>query len=170
MTAHTTLRWGDSHLVPIINAGGDVRNYATKQLVAAHWRWPLSWNVLLIVQPFFEPGEAATFTVAWDVVIGVGQTTQTFTLFQSVAPPYNSIIDQRFWPAQDLQITGRVSGNSSRQEGILLGAFVAPQTEPHAMTELLEHARGARPQVQQHPQQVEWMPPGFVPEELGYRR
>ena len=165
MTAHDTLRWGDTRGFQL-SAGEAATDTPTQQLVAAHWDYPITWTVLLVMTPQLTGAEVNPFTVTYNVTVGVGQGTHTYPLtYDFIAGGfYAPISDQKFIPAQDLQINALLTGNPSNNEGFQIGAFAAPMTEPHAMREIGRILRG---ESQSH---VQWMPPGFHPEEMGYRR
>jgi len=179
-SAHDTLRWGETQtLVVPVGFNGDVSPVpegttpplVTKQMLAAHWRWPLSWVVTLIMQPAFNADETNTFYVQWQFTVGVGQAICTFYYLYTFAPTgglYTAQNVQLFTPAQDLQVNAALAcpsgAVSSKPESFNLAAFSAPVTEPHAMTHLLDKARG---HAEEH---VPWMPPGFNETDMGYRR
>jgi hypothetical protein len=173
--AHTTLRWGGSQTFAINPVPGEpdvVVNYPSKQLVALQWRWPVSWNVFTAIVPMFDPSEGATFTMSLEYVLGVGQGIDSFTRNFTIAPTAGvypvSVTDQIFLPAQDIQITAVLSGKqqTAQPEMCKVAVWGAPQTEVHALLELLQFLRGEGSD-QRQPQ---WMPPGFHPEPVHYRR
>jgi hypothetical protein len=165
MTAHDSLRWGDTKGFTLA-AGEAATDMPTQQLVSARWDYPISWTVLLVMVPQLDPAETQPFTVTYKITVGVGQGTQTYpvTYGFTAAGFYVPISDQKTIPSQDLQIIASLTGNPSVNEGFLIGAFAAPVTEVFALRELMRAARG---EGEKH---VQWMPHGFYPEEMGYRR
>lgn len=152
-----TLRWGDTEtlkIAPTQNSGDFAVPQNTKQLIAAHWRWPLVWALRVIIRPQLDPAETATINLAVDVVVGSGQSQATARFLYNVAPVagvYPPINDLQFIPACDIQAEALVLGSTAlfvpnAGQSIITGLFVAPQTEPHAMTRiyemLLEHGGG----------------------------
>jgi len=150
-----TLRWGDSQQLIIPATAGDFALLQTsKQMIAAHWRWPLVWALRVIIRPFLDPTEAATIHLAVDVVVGSGQSQATARFLYNLAPnaggTYDPINDLQFIPACDIQASALILGStalfSNVEESIAFGLFVAPQTEVHAPTriyeKLLEHGGG----------------------------
>lgn len=175
-SAQDTLRWGDTLVQPFsggadLSAGGQ----GTKQVVSARWRYPISWKLMCMatIQP--PAGETATFNVRPLVVVGSGQGQMQIRLPPLVlAPPYGDVVAFFTIPAQDLQVRFLLEGVSDavagNQGNIQVGAYVAPITEPHAMTHLADgFMRDER--FAQEARQGGWMQPaGFVEEPLGYRR
>jgi len=183
-SAHDTLRWGDTLVVPnlaTLNATETSPSSSfTKQLVAAHWRWPLVWVCHLVVQPNLQ-GETQTFLINLLLNLGCGQGVIPFTRQYTLAPPYTALTgpstitdlsDTFQLPGQDIQAQVSVStvGNDqptgSTAQALTIGFFVAPLTEPHAMTlmhDKIVHGEG--------PQPAQWMDgqTGFHPEPLRYR-
>lgn len=168
MTAHDTMRWGDVETIPGLERLGlaEFPVLVSKQLAQAHWRWPLSWNVWLVLLPAFDAAEAGTFEVTFRVTLGVGQAQVEAPIPFTLTAPYAPIIDQRFIPGENLQFRASVKatvGPTSAPDAITLAVFCAPETEPHAMTEMLEAARGDPAKV------TEWMQnQPFTPEALQY--
>jgi hypothetical protein len=173
-SALDTLRWGDAEALLGLEklSGIESDGVVSKQLVQAHWKWPLSWAYWAMFIPSFDSTESATFTAEVNLTIGVGQGQATTKIRYAIAPTgavYFPVNDQKLIPGQDLQIRVNVTGkaalsNPNGQDILLVGVFVAPQTEPHAMREILETMRG------QGEDQVEWMREGFHPQGLHYRR
>jgi hypothetical protein len=168
--ATDTLRWGDTDHRPINKTGpAEVVAFQSRQLVNAHWRWPLTWCVVTSIQPQMAAGEAGTFTVSIAFNVGLGQANSGFAIpfALTAAGLYAPVFDQRFIPAQDLQINAFIVGTSTiaAQENIQISVWVAPMTEPHAMTHILERMGGDPPRGEHS-----WMGPGFTPEPLEYRR
>jgi hypothetical protein len=174
-SAHDTLRWGDSQTLEGLEtlAGGESDQVISKQMVAAHWRWPLSWNLWVAFVPIFDSTETATFTATLNVTIGVGQAIMTFPISYALAPTagvYVPVFDQKLVPAQDLQIRVEVTGkaaltNPTGTDSLTVGLFVAPQTEPHAFTMLMDRIVSG-----ERPDNVPWMQEGFTEAPMGYRR
>lgn len=169
-TTHGTLRWGDVQEVVGLEAtfSDAARTFPTVQLNQAHWEWPLTWCWWLALVPNMAKAETGTFKVRVDVTLGVGQAQATFPLFYALAPTggiYLPVTDQRFFPAQDLQLRAIVSGAASQNapDGVTISSFLAPQTEPHAMTHMLDHVEG------KGGDQVEWMQSPFQEQPLRYR-
>lgn len=184
--AQDTLRWGGMLGVPI-SAGPaqaeldqvlrEASARSGMQLVDAHWRWPLTWAVALVVTP---QGLTGDVNVQFEIVIGSGDAQQR--ILRTVTVPSGSVdtaVDNTLaLPACDLLIrpvailTEGEGGHPLAGPGnVEIGAFVAPETEPHAMLHMLEclgkmcggadgagHRDGG------------WMPPGFSPERLAYAR
>jgi hypothetical protein len=171
-SALDTLRWGDVQQVVGLEAtfSDATAIFKTVQLNQAHWRWPLSWVWRLALTPQMPAVETGTFKVEIQVTLGVGQAQTTFSLFYSITKTgsvYLPVTDSQLFPAQDIQMRAVVTGAASQAtvtDAIIIGSFLAPQTEPHAMTEMLERMQGKAPD------QVEWMGEGFHPQALHYRR
>ena len=82
--AQDTLRWGSllNVTVPQGNPNQTALNLALmnafgkqgKQLVNAHWRWPLSWRVALMVTPVDVTGD---ILVQFAITVGSGDGQQT---------------------------------------------------------------------------------------------
>jgi hypothetical protein len=189
MSAHDTLRWGDIATIVNLNTlnagfeGGST--LPSKQLVAAHWRWPLVWSAQFVVVPNLTPAETVSFIFQLQLVVGVGQGIVSYSRWYELDPPYNQLkmgIDPALtpvptfladnWelPAQDIQASVLLStlGNNQPtggpQESMSVAFLVAPVTEPHAMTAIHDkqvEGKGG-------PTKVEWMGPGFTPERLQY--
>ena len=175
-SAQDTLRWGDSKTFANLSTTENV-NLSSKQLVAAHWRWPLTWKLMVAVVPAMVAAETAIFTLAIRVTVGSGQGTTTVKLpLIFVAPsagPGSAYLDQTFFfdiPAQDIQVEALLTGTANQPgDSVTVGVYVAPVTEAHAMTHMLDgfakderFGRGER--------EGGWMPPGFHPEPLQYGR
>ena len=194
--AQDTLRWGGrTSLVwgPASPAGGNSNanmqnalNLANgnlgRQLVNAHWRWPLAWQTLVVMQPQFAADETGAVVVSIEWTIGSGDAQLTFSSSYTLAPTpvsgvYASIIDPTiFIPACDImvQVKSLVAApgdgkgpNTATVDSLDIGVFVAPQTEPHATLHLLEHWDKY---LDSGNREDGWMPPGFNPEPLGYTR
>jgi hypothetical protein len=170
-----TLRWGDAETLLGLEtlAGVETTFISSKQLAQAHWRWPLSWSFWAMFVPMFDSTERSTFTVITSVTLGVGQaqlTTEIRTdLPHDAANLYHPVNLAETFPGQDIQVRCRVTGqatltNPNGVNSLAIGVFLAPQTEPHAMTEILARLEG------EPKEQVEWMREGFTPQELHYRR
>ncbi len=122
--------------------------------------------------PQFDSTETGTFTAEFLMTLGVGQGEMQTQLRYTISPTggvYLPQNQQMLVPAQDLQLTVRVTGtatvsNPNGQDNLLVGAFIAPQTEPHAMTAMFELTVEGK-----GPEPVEWMGPGFTPQPLHYR-
>jgi hypothetical protein len=157
MTVHDTLRWGDVETLVIHAAVGEIPTLTSKQLASAHWRWPLTWTVLLPMTAMLEPAETADVIVTIEYTVGVGQAMVTYTEDFTIthASGYAPLSPQRFIPAQDIQIRAFVTTSKTptglADESVQVGCMIAPMTEPHAMTELLEHEVGIAQK------EVEWM-------------
>lgn len=148
MTTLSSVRWGDAQGLELVVGPTGIVNAQSSQLVHATWKWPLTWVVAVILIPQFQATEAGTFTVTVQAVIGVGAGAQPFNLtYAFPAAPYVPVFDQKFFPSQDLQIRASVTGVSTLApgtvEGLQVGLFAAPLTEPHAMTQLLEQVQGS---------------------------
>jgi len=199
MSSQDTVRWGDRLTVTwdangksnagLATALGKALGRQGKQLVNAHWRWPLNWQLALVLVPQFDPAETGIVRVAYQVSFGSGnsiilpfvesiQGTGTAASNATLSLLDTSVL----LPAQDIQVT--VTGLTTDVDsghplqsggGLQIGAFVAPQTEPHAMLEALAclcRLEGSSGGVDQR--HGDWMeggiPPGFHPEPLGYKR
>jgi hypothetical protein len=195
--AADTLRWGGRTAVtwgPTSAAGGNAQanlnkavlqaNHLGVQLVNAHWRWPLTWQTTVILTPQFAPDEGGTVIVRIDWILGSGDAQQNFSTFYTMAPQpgtglYRSVVDSTTILAGcDLQAKlgtgsiattgGEVPGpGTTTQDTLEIGVFVAPYTESHA---LLHAAENSGALVDANRRDETWMPPGFLPEPLGYRR
>jgi hypothetical protein len=184
--AQDTLRWGGMFSVAIPvgpsqatldQAVREAAAHSGKQLVNAHWRWPLAWRVALLVTPQQITGDV---NVQFEIIVGSGDAQQR--ILRTVTVSNGSIdtaVDNALaLPACDLLIravtitTEGEGGHPIAGPGYVeIGAFVAPETEPHAMLHMLEclgkmcgGAEGAGHR------DGGWMPPGFTPEGLGYGR
>jgi len=182
MSEHDTIRWGDTQnlVVPVGFSGsfggeGGALPLVTKQMVSTRWRWPLTWTVLIVLQPAFNADETATFQVQALFTVGCGSAVVTYPKVYTFAPTggvYTLQTDQLFLPAKDLQIIAAFGTSgaaaSAKSESMLVGILAAPNSsEPHAATELLEHVtKEHHPEQGTHPQ---WMQGAFVPEHLRYR-
>lgn len=191
--AQDTLRWGGMFGMSFAAAPTNpsladdfarAQAHSGLQLVNAHWRWPLSWRLALVIVPRFDPTETGSVTVTYDVTIGSGDAQMTFTRALLVAAnaggTYDPVIDNVLaLPACDLLIRARglLMPDNAPLGGpgaLEIGAFVAPETEPHtalAMLECLcriEGRGGAAPGIDERV--GDWMPPGFTPEPLRYGR
>jgi hypothetical protein len=141
-----TLRWGERALARFTPTG-NVITQQTSQLVRARWRRPVTWQVQVYIEPLtgFTPAvETATFTIKFVTTVGVGQATTDIASLYSLAPGgggiYLPIRDNGLIPGQHLQIVAVVSGlaTNNAEHLLALSAFVAPVTDPAAMSELLE--------------------------------
>jgi hypothetical protein len=171
-SAHDTLRWGDSHTFNNLqDLSGESSELLSKQQIAAHWRWPLSWNLWVAIIPQFEASETASFVIELQTTIGVGQAVATFPLRYTLSPTagvYLPITDQKFLPGQDIQIITNVFNSTNTtgvNDNLTVALFIAPQTEPHAFTKMMD-----RLVHHESPDEVQWMPPGFYEAGMGYRR
>lgn len=164
-----TLRWGDVESIAVPAAGETLAQF-TKQLVQAHWRWPLTWQLQLSFHAELGTNVTETADFLFDVefTVGAGQAKMTYveTFTMTNASGYADVAVSRALPAQDLQL--RVFARSSKAvvqaAQLIIGAMVAPITEPHVMIEMLDNLEGQRHD------QVEWMREGFHPQPLHYRR
>lgn len=194
-SAQDTIRWGDRVAVTW-GAGGQSSAQLTaalqqalarrgKQITDMHWRWPCAFQLALVLTPQFAVNETGLLTVTYQITFGAGNNmtfTRNVTIPASAASVYVSAIDTGLvLPAQHIQITPVAIATGGEGSQIIaagsveIGAFVAPQTEVHAITEMLAclcRLEGANGGVDQRVN--DWMegghPPGFHPEPLGYRR
>lgn len=152
MTTLSSIRWGDAEnlefVVPAL-ALTPIVAPTKSQLVAAHWNWPLTWTVGVVLIPQFAATETATFSVDLLVTMGVGASVATFPVTYTLAPvagAYLPVFDQKFFPSQDLQMKAQIrgvpTGPAGATENLFVGLFAAPLTEPHAMTRVLETLTG----------------------------
>lgn len=195
-SAQDTVRWGDSFGIALGNPNALAQALANAkaqrgaQLVNAHWRWPLTWQVAFILFPQFDPTETGSLTVRFAVTIGSGSSQMTFnrdvTVPASATHVYTTVVDTGLiLPAQDLLITpilittpdGSPLGSSG--DTLEIGAFAAPQTEAHAMLQMLECLCRLEENLCRLEEKMgggaderrgDWMPPGFTPEPLAYGR
>jgi hypothetical protein len=164
-----TIRWGDTQQLVYQAGSQDVaQNIATKQLISARWRWPLTWTVLVIIVPSFGSLESATFTLTIIVQVGCGSAMVQYPIPYTIAPVggvYVAQSAQLFIPAHDLQMGAVLTGTpvNSAAGAVSCTLLTAPMTEPHAPTQTMETLRGSQPGV--HP----WMPEGFYEDRLRYR-
>lgn len=172
-----TLRWGDSQQLIIPGgAGGRFAAIQTsKQLIAAHWRWPCVWALRVIIRPQLDEHETATIFCAVDVIVGSGQSQATARFLYNVAlvaGAYAPINDLQLIPACDIQATVLILGSQAlvgtAEESIAFGLFVAPHSEPHAITRyyektIEEHGGESRRWMDANPAQ------GFQDEPLHYK-
>jgi hypothetical protein len=178
MSSVTTRRWGDSQQILVSGIQEESANVYTKQLLSCHWRWPLTWCVQLIMWPHLPVTETRTFEVDWEFQIGCGQAVAylpfTYLFVPGVGGVYAPVTDQKFIPAENLQAIASVGvdspGTTGPNDYFTISAFAAPQTEPHAMTQLLEHVRGTG----NEPDGTRWFrgsgsQGGFQEEPLRYR-
>ena len=174
------LRWGDvKSLANLLGAtlpsAVQQSNIGGKQLVNAHWKWPLTWQTLFVLVPQFAPDETGQLDVDFNITVGCGGGVITFQrrlhIPASAISVYSTVIDDALiLPAQDIQIdlalVSTPDNNSFTGPGqLIVGAFVAPVTEAHAMTHMLACMCEGQEQ-----RQGGWMPPGFNPTPLGYTR
>jgi hypothetical protein len=179
-----TLRWGDTQTLAFSTVGAAFPTgpQATKQLVHAHWRRPLTWKLLVNIQPSLPAVEAGTFQLIMRLTVGCGGGMQTIPIVFASAPVagvYAPILQFFDIPAQDMQIAFDVNLAPATDDTLphawLFGAFVAPFTEPAGSTDtaallgqmLQQQPSRADPDNQELPR---WMPPGFDDGELRYRR
>lgn len=148
-----TLRWGDNIPVQLTGAAalvGISSSSSRQQIAKAQWRWPLLWGVRFIVSVQSADAGQPAFTVKYQVTIGSGQNSSTcefdLTSTPTAVGAYPLVTDFEQLPACDVQVTAVVSSSVALGAGvtstIYAGAYLAPVTEPHAMTEMLEHMRG----------------------------
>ena len=155
-TALDTLRWGDAQNVQIVNGALAIETVSiTRQLAQARWRWPLMWGLRIGITPQVGNGETLTFTVQYKVTIGCGQNSADMFFNYTIAPAaglYLPVTDFIELPAQDIQVIATVNspGGSGVTDNFQVSAFLAPTTEPHAMTHLFEHL------VEGDPEGVRW--------------
>jgi hypothetical protein len=179
-----TLRWGDTQTLSFATVGAAFPTgpQPTKQLVHAHWRRPLTWKLLVNIQPSLPAVEAGTFHLIMRLTVGCGGGMQTIP-FDFVSAPvagvYAPVLQFFDIPAQDIQIVFDVNLAPATDDTLphswLFGAFVAPFTEPSGSADtaaLLTHAIGqsasrADPDSRD---MSRWIPPGFEDGELRYRR
>lgn len=160
-TALDTLRWGDN--IPVTLTGltgfaGLTQATSQKQIAKAQWRWPLLWGLRIIVSVQSADPAAPDFTIQFQVTIGSGQNSSTATFTYTTANTgigvYPIITDFIELPAQDVQVTAMVTSTKALgadvTSTVYVGAYLAPTTEPHAMTELLDLAKG-------EPEGARWM-------------
>lgn len=180
--AQDTLRWGSMFNVAIPAGPSQatldqlVREAAAhngKQLVNAHWRWPLSWRVALVVTP---QGVTGDVNVQFELTMGSGDGEQRILRTVTVANgSVDTTVDNTLaLPACDLLIravtitTEGEGGHPIAGPGnVEIGAYVAPETEAHALLHMLDCMCGADTAGGRN---GGWMPPGFTPEGLGYAR
>lgn len=149
-----TLRWGDN--IPIALEGsaalvGVSSGKSNQQVAKAQWRWPLTWGLRIVATVVGADPLSPAFDVTYEVTIGSGQNSSTatfgpYTITPTAVGVYPTVTDFIQLPAQDVQVTATVVSDKALSVGIVstvyAGAYLAPITEPHAMTELLDHARG----------------------------
>jgi hypothetical protein len=144
-----TLRWGDSIPIVLVGAGakGNVSS-GLRQIVKAQWRWPLLWAFRPVISVQSTDPTAPQFVVTYTVTIGSGQNSSDIPFEYTMIPSfgvYPTTTDFIELPASDIQIVASVFNNNlltlGQQSVINVGAYLAPVTEPHAMTELLEHVQ-----------------------------
>lgn len=160
----TEITWNNGTVTTLANAG---QRSATKQLVNAHWHWPLSWQLNIILVPQFAADETASYLVAMRVQLGSGSGLTSFRLFETIAPTasgaYLDLFDDKpVFAARDVQIAfdsitllGE-GGITAALDVLEIGAYVAPVTEPHATFGALEHLERLNPQYQS-PEMERWM-------------
>lgn len=194
--AADTLRWGSRNNIAIVDPGGNSATLPTlygqavaiaqaaqgKQLVNAHWPWPLSWQTAVIINPQMAPDETGSVIVGVEFTIGSGDGNATWIATYTVSPPYNPIFDPYQGPipaadvlvrvaylAQVTETSGLTNLLSVNTDNLEVGVFAAPVTEAHALRHLLEgFSKDERFGAGER--EGGWMPPGFHPEPLGYRR
>jgi hypothetical protein len=176
------LRWGDVKTIPTFTGANIARAIVAsqsqgRQLVTAHWKWPMTWQCLFVVVPQFGPTETGEVDVDYNVTVGCGGGMITFqrrvVIPNSAISVYPTVIDDTLvLPAQDIQIDlALLSTPDSRSftgpGALVVGAFVAPVTESHALAHMLD----CMCTDQENRKAGEgWMPPGFTPTPLGYGR
>lgn len=168
MTDLSMLRWGDVQSIQTSGVSGENSVTLTKQLVAANWPVPMSWNVLLFAQPFVDPTDTGSWKVNWLFSLGCGQSASTSVALFTMGPfltAANGTVaqQQQLVPSSNLQITAQAIANFStaRTNTIYLGAFVAPNNaEPLAEREFLRAMRG-EPSKHDAAGEMRWMPMGF---------
>jgi len=179
-----TLRWGDTQTLRFTEAGAGPASLVgpaeTKQLVHAHWPRPLTWKLMLVIQPQVPANETANFAASFLVTLGVGagmvQIPLGATLF-TLAGGYQPVTLFFELPAQDVQVFATVDVSlavSTQGMSFLFGAYIAPLTEPAGYTEIrdtmLRVLDRERPPTDSDSQGMpHWMPPGFDDGELRYR-
>lgn len=168
-----TLRWGDTQTLAFDPGVADPKGMATRQMVSAKWRRPLGWVCNVVIAPQFN-AETGTFVFQARITQGIGgglvTSVKTYTL-APVGGVYDPIFDSFELAAQDIQIDValvRTAAAVGGPESVQIGVFVAPITEPHAMTAILDQTDGGLP-----PPHRRWMhdspSPGFEPAPLGYQ-
>lgn len=147
-----TLRWGDNIPVQLTGTAAlvGISSGSSRQIAKAQWRWPLLWGVRFIVSVQSADAGQPAFTVSFQVTIGSGQNSSTcefdLTSTPTAVGAYPLVTDFEQLPACDVQVTASVKSSVALAVGvtstIYVGAYLAPTTEPHAMTEMLDHVRG----------------------------
>ena len=171
MNALGMLRWGDVQNIQF-NATVAQENtnvpIITKQLVAANWPVPMSWNVLLFALPFVDPSDGGNWKVNWLFSLGCGQAASSSIPLFTMGPfatAQNGIVQQQqqLVPSSNLQIQAQAIGNfqSSKTNTLYVGAFVAPNNaEPLAEQEFIKAMKG-EPSAYDKSGEMRWMPMGF---------
>ncbi len=167
-----TLRWGGQETIVIRNTETTAVRNAKSQLAQLTWEVPLSWVVMLVMNPSFDPAETHTFTAVWTVTFGVGQATVTGGFTYTFAPNagvYTPVTDQRFLAGQDIQISfsllGTVTPGITSQESFNVGCIAAPNN-----ADVIGEYQRWREQNEPNPEK-KWMPGNqFTEEPLSYSR
>lgn len=176
-----TLRWGGMIGLGVPAVFGSLAEllanasaHSGSQLVNAHWRWPLTWAVALCVTPRGVTGDIA---VQFEIILGSGDAQQSILRTVNVL---NGAVDTTvdnslFLPACDILIRPKVLASDDTHPltgpGVIeIGAYVAPETEAHAMLEMLNCLCRLEGAGNADQRQGGWMPPGFYPEPLQYGR
>jgi hypothetical protein len=150
-----TLRWGDAFSFQFSNAatGRNATVNLNRQLAQARWRWPIQWGLRVIIVPHFNADEAGDVTVNVLVTVGSGQNSTTAVFSYLVAPTAGvypvCINDFQQIPASDVQVTAQLlTGQitSATLETLEVGIYLAPVTEPHAMTRMYEAMVEGKPE------------------------
>lgn len=171
MSETATLRWGDVQnivLTPTVAQEGTNVLPVTRQLVAANWPVPMSWNVLIFAVPNINLLDNGTWNVNWLFSLGAGQSASTSVPLFTMGPFTNAqngkcTQQQQLVPSSNLQIQAQVIGNfgTTNPESIYVGAFVAPNNaEPFGDKELMRMMTGEADPSQEKPW-MRWMPMGF---------
>jgi hypothetical protein len=186
--AQDTLRWGGVVPVNITQTGPSQANLdaalanaagvSGKQLVNAHWRWPLTWSIALVLTAQNLTGD---IFVTYEITMGSGDAQETIRRTINIANGQtDSTVDNVLrLPACDIMIRPTIISSTDSHAiagpgSLEICAFAAPETEPHAMLAMLdcmcrlEEKNNDGQGVDQR--QGDWMPPGFTPEPLRYRR
>jgi len=183
--AQDTLRWGGMlgltlaaapSNADLAQALANAKAHNGSQLVNAHWRWPLTWSLALLVTPKNVTGD---INVQFSIIFGSGDAQQEILRTVSfLNGDVDTAIDVSLvLPACDVLITPR-SVTTSGEGGhpivgpgaVEIGAFAAPRTEAHAGLETLACLCRLEGAGNADQRQGGWMPPGFYPEELRYGR
>jgi hypothetical protein len=171
----------------------------TNQLIAAHWKYPITWNVILVGAPQMDPTETGALLISWDIVIGAGQSqTRIFpfalgplSIFPGPTP--TGLVSEGMWwagpsgdpfvglplyqpliatfqiPAQDIQITAHPSNGFLSAPANTDSVTVGAYVAPITEPHALQLMQDIMGE-HQGDRKGGWMGPGFTPEPLGYRR